>query len=137
MCDNNELKDSILSLERDTGYVQVLGYLRHWKLSSDCLVWSIGVMRKIISQRNSTTFFSCDAVSLFVVAVDSPVSKVTGGWMDKTKDQINSFSPSLIARWEPKLFFFFFLFKLQALTKLLIYLWPLENGIPAHLALWN
>lgn len=79
-------------------------------------------------------FSSCDAVSLFVVAVDSPVSKVTGGWMDKTKDQINSFSPSLIARWEPKLFFFF-LFKLQALTKLLIYLWPLENGIPAHLAL--
>lgn len=70
-------------------------------------------------------------MSLFVVGVDSPASNVTGGWMDKTKDQINSFSPSLIAQWEPKVF----LFLLQALAKLLIYLEPLEYGVPAHLAL--
>lgn len=58
MCSNNERKDSILSLERDTGYVMVLGHFRHWKPSSDCLVWSIGAMRKIISQRNSTAFLA-------------------------------------------------------------------------------
>lgn len=44
-------------------------------------------------------------VSLFVVGVDSLVSNVTGGWMDKTKDEINSFSRRLIAQWEPKVFF--------------------------------
>lgn len=49
--------------------------------------------------------------------------------MDKTKDQINSFSHRLIAQWEPKVFL------LRALVKLLIYLEPLEYGVPAHLAL--
>lgn len=46
---------------------------------------------------------------LFVVGVESLVCSVRGGWTDKTKDQINSFSLSLIARWESKLFSSFFL----------------------------
>lgn len=66
---------------------------------------------------------------VFVVGEDSPAINVTGGWMDKTKDQINSFSHRLIAQWEPKVFL------LRALVKLLIYLEPLEYGVPAHLAL--
>lgn len=45
-------------------------------------------------------------VSLFVVGDDSPMSNVTGGWIDKTKDQINSFSHRLIAQWEPKVFYY-------------------------------
>lgn len=46
-------------------------------------------------------------VCLIVARVDSLVSNVTGGWMDKTKDQINSFSYRLIAQWELKFFFFY------------------------------
>lgn len=66
---------------------------------------------------------------MFVVGDDSPASNVTGGWMEKTKDQINSFSHRLIAQWEPEFFL------LRAPVKLLIYLQPLEYGVPAHLAL--
>lgn len=62
---------------------------------------------------------------MFVVGDDSRASNVTGGWMDKTKDQINSFSRRLIAQWEPKVFFYH-----GALVKLLIYLEPLEYGVP-------
>lgn len=64
-----------------------------------------------------------------VLGDDSLVSDVTGGWMDKTKHQINSFSYRLIAQWEPKVFL------LRALVKLLIHLQSLEYGVPAHLAL--
>lgn len=67
--------------------------------------------------------------AVFVVGDDSLVSNVTGGWMDKTKDQINSFSHRLNAQWEPKVFL------LRALVKLLIYLKPLEYGVLSHLAL--
>lgn len=66
---------------------------------------------------------------MFAVGDDSPVSDVTGGWMDKTKDQINSFSHRLIAQWEPKGFL------LQTPVKLLIYLEPLVYTVAAHLAL--
>lgn len=60
--------------------------------SANCPVWSIEVIGKSISHA------ACDTVSLFVVGADSQVCSVTGGWIDKTKDQINSFSPGLIAR---------------------------------------
>lgn len=61
-------------------------------------------------------FFLSAAISsslkgfLFAVVDGSPVSNVTSGWMDKTKDQINSFSCCLIACWEPKRFFFYYCF---------------------------
>lgn len=100
------------------------------RLGADSPVWSIEVIGKIISHA------ACDTVPLSVVGADSQECSVTGGWIDKTKDQIDTFSPGLIARWESKLFSFFF-FKLWALTKLLIQLWPPEYNIPAHLPSWN
>lgn len=67
-------------------------------------MWSIEVIGKIISHA------ACDTVSPFVVGADSQVCSLTGRWIDKTKDQINSFSPGLIARWDSKLFYLFFFF---------------------------
>lgn len=92
------------------------------RISADCPVWSIDVIGKIISHAAS------DIVTMFVLGADSPVSSAAGGWMNKTKDQINSFGPGLIAWWESKLFSLFFS-KLWALTKLLIMLWPPEYDI--------
>lgn len=84
--------------------------------------------RKIVLQCKATI---SPSGCLIVARVDSLVSNVTGGWMDKTKDQINSFSYLLIAQWELKFFVLFFL--LKVLAKLLIYLVPLEYGVPSHL----
>lgn len=55
---------------------------------------------------NHIFFFLSLWASVFVVGDDSHVSNVTGGWMDKAKDQINSFSHCLIAHWEPKVFYY-------------------------------
>lgn len=75
--------------------------------SADSPVWPIELIGKIISHA------ACDTVPLCVLGADSQECSVTGGWIDKTKDQIDTFSPGLIARWESKLFFLFFFLKIM------------------------
>lgn len=111
-------KTTVSLLKDNGGLLKPLPATWAWR----CPVWSIDVIGKIISHAAS------DIVTLFVLGADSPVSSAAGGWMNKTKDQINSFGPGLIARWESKLFSLSFS-KLWALTKLLIKLWPLEYNI--------
>lgn len=96
------LKTTVSLLKDATSHAEATVCYMNLRLSADCPAWSIEVIGKIVSHA------ACDTVSLFVVGADSQVCSVTGGWIDKTKDQINSFSPGLIARWESKLFSLFF-----------------------------
>lgn len=119
---NYELKDNAVSYKWRKNIAKVTVCYVSLRLRAYCPVWSIDAIGRIISHA------ATDIVTLFVPGADSLVSSATGGWMNKTKDQINSFGRGLIARWEAKLFSLYFS-KLWALTKLLIKLWPQEYDI--------
>lgn len=72
------------------------------ELKTECRLFSV------VNQCDWEDHFSCSQWHRDSVCADSPVCSATGWWMDKTKDQINSFGPGLIARWESKLFSLFF-----------------------------